>query len=291
MIVHTGDPAVGTLEGDKLYQRRARAALPILVRQAKAGQPLTYKELAHELAMPNPRNLNYVLGSVGNSLLALGEKWGMRVPPIEALVLNKESKVPGDGVAWFTPDAETYRIATLQQKKEIVRAMLTEVILFPDWDQVLLSLDLEPLPPASVQLPQPSDVIPQGGAGEGEAHLKLKKAVAQHPEWFDLPTSMGPGATEVDLYSGDRVDVVFSNHRRRIAVEVKAIGAPTGELVRGLFQCVKYAAVLIAEAKAGQQHVDCSAVLALGGALPPNLESLRLVLGIHVRDGLGADCE
>jgi len=288
MATETGDPAVRTLEGSKLYQKRARAALPVLVRQAKARQPVTYKELAHELGMPNPRNLNYVLGFIGNSLHALGGKWGRRVPPIEALVLNAESRVPGSGAAWFTPDADTYRMATLQQKKEIIRAMLTEVFLFPDWDLVLISLGLDPLPPASVQLPPLPDVVAQGRGGEGEVHLELKMAVAAHPEWLGLPMSMAPGATEVDLFSGDRVDVLFSNSKRRVAVEIKASCAPTAELVRGLFQCVKYQAVIVAEAAVSQSKADCRTILALGGELPPDLGPLRSVLGVEVCDCIAA---
>lgn len=286
MVAQTGDPAVGTLAGDKLYQQRARAALPILVRQAKAAQTVTYGELADELSMPNPRNLDYVLGAVGNSLLALGTLWGRQVPPIEALVLNKDSKVPGKGVAWFTPDADQYRAATLQQKRQIVAVMLNDVFVFQDWDAVLSALSLEPLPPAAVDLPPVSDVVPQGGAGEGEAHRKLKEAVAQHPEWLDLPKSMAPGDTEVLLYSGDRVDVVFTNQHQRVAVEVKAIAAPLSEVVRGMFQCVKYSAVLIAEAKTTQQTTDCFAVLALGGTTPPELGGLRSILGIEVHEQL-----
>lgn len=44
--------------GSKLYQQRAQKALPILVRQAKARQSIYYSQLAQELGMPNPRNLN-----------------------------------------------------------------------------------------------------------------------------------------------------------------------------------------------------------------------------------------
>jgi alkylated DNA nucleotide flippase Atl1 len=49
------------LNGEKLYQKRAKTALPYLVRQAKAGQKIYYSDLAKEIGMPNPRNLNYVL--------------------------------------------------------------------------------------------------------------------------------------------------------------------------------------------------------------------------------------
>ncbi len=56
------------ISGDKAYQVHARAAFPLLVRQAQAGVPVFYSDLAEELGMPNPRNLNYVLGSIGQSL-------------------------------------------------------------------------------------------------------------------------------------------------------------------------------------------------------------------------------
>ena len=90
--------------------------------------------------------------------------------------------MPGKGVAWFTPDADQYRAATLQQKRQIVAVMLSDVFSFQEWDAVLSALSLDPLPPVAVDLPPVSDVIPQGGAGEGEAHRKLKEAIAQHPE-------------------------------------------------------------------------------------------------------------
>ena len=99
-------------------------------------------------------------------------------------------------------------------------------------------------------------------------------------------TTIAPGKTEAPLYSGDRVDVLFADGRRRIAVEVKASGAPPSELVRGVFQCVKYAAVLDAEAIAEQTDIDCRAILVLGGSLPADLLALRAALGVDVREGV-----
>ena len=54
--------------GDKLYQQRARVVLPILIRQAFAATPIYYSALAQEAQIPNPRNLNYVLGCIGKPL-------------------------------------------------------------------------------------------------------------------------------------------------------------------------------------------------------------------------------
>lgn len=57
---------------------------------------------------------------------------------------------------------------------------------------------------------------------------------------------------------------------------------------RGIFQCVKYLAVMEAESRAEQEHLDCSAILALGDEMPAALASLRAVLGIEVHTRLGA---
>ena len=83
--------------GDKLYQQRARLALPILVRQAAAGQSLTYGELANELGMANARNLNYVLGCIGVALEELGREWNEKIPLIQCLVKNQGYWIAGQG--------------------------------------------------------------------------------------------------------------------------------------------------------------------------------------------------
>ncbi len=72
-----------------------------------------------------------------------------------------------------------------------------------------------------------------------------------NPQWVGLPNSLSPGEVEVSLHSGDSLDVLFFDSNRRIAVEVKGASAPVGEVIRGLFQCVKYEAVLDAEARPG----------------------------------------
>lgn len=63
-----------TFWGDKLYQQRAREALPLLVRQAVVGETIFYSQLASEMNMPNARNLNFVLGCIGNTLIKLGKR-------------------------------------------------------------------------------------------------------------------------------------------------------------------------------------------------------------------------
>ena len=112
--------AAGLAQGAKTYQQRARTALPILVRQVKAGQTMFYGELAHEMGLPNPRTLNHPLGSIGRALQDLGRRWGGQVPPIQALVINKSSGCPGAGFAFFAPNAKDFKRATRRGRRLIV---------------------------------------------------------------------------------------------------------------------------------------------------------------------------
>ena len=86
--------AKGFGDGTKLYQKRARQALPLLVAQAKAENTITYGLLAREMEMPNPRNLNSVLGAIGDELKNLGRIWKEKIPPINCLVVNKQNRTP-----------------------------------------------------------------------------------------------------------------------------------------------------------------------------------------------------
>ena len=58
----------------------------------------------------------------------------------------------------------------------------------------------------------------------------------------------------------------------------------TGDIKRSLFQCVKYQAVLDAEAKIKGMRMDVEAVLALGGCLPDDVRAIANTLGIQVID-------
>ena len=186
--------AAGFARGAKTYQQRARTALPILVRQAKAHQTMSYGELAHEMGIPNPRTLNYPLGSIGGALLDLGKQRGRQVPPIQALVVNKSSGYPGEGFAFFAPDPKDFERATRRERRLIVDKMLQDVFTFSDWDQVLDTFGLPPAP--VVGLPPADEISAHGGGGEGAEHKHLKEAVSVNPQWIGLPKSLSPGKVE-----------------------------------------------------------------------------------------------
>jgi hypothetical protein len=137
---------------DKLYQERARAAFPLLVRQAQTGVPIFYSDLAEELEMPNARNLNYVLGSIEQSLELLSKEWKEKVPPIQCLVVNKSTGLPGEGIGWFLVKKEDFTALPLLKKRAIVDAELQHVFSYPRWGKVLDFFHLSKHPQILLQL-------------------------------------------------------------------------------------------------------------------------------------------
>jgi hypothetical protein len=270
--------------GPKLYQQRARVVLPILVRQARARHPLFYEGLAREVGMPNPRNLDYPLGCIGRTLNELGEAWRRDLPPIEALVVNRATGLPGPGLDGFlTSKGETWSNAA--ERRTAIERQWAGIYWFPYWSEVLEALGVREAPdPAGAIISQAGG---QGG-GEGPDHLALKLFVSQNPHLVGFVESKAAPSIEHDLPSGDCVDVVFANVRRIHAVEVKPARAARTDIARGLFQCVKYRAVLQALAGYENDSRAISVCLALGGPLPNVLIPLRNTLNIDVYENLSA---
>ena len=114
--------------------------------------------------------------------------------------------------------------------------------------------------------------------------MALKQLISESPHSVGAE-GMTP-EVEASLYSGDAVDVLFRGRRRVRAIEVKGEQSATNDLMRGLFQCVKYQAVLDAQAKIEGVRMDVEAVLALGGRLPDDVRAIANTLGIQVVDQL-----
>ncbi len=268
------------LYGDMPYHQRAQEALPILVRQAIAGKELTYGQLALELGMPNPRNLNFPLGSVGTTLLALSEEMGINIPPIQCLVINQKDRLPGEGIAWFLKDRLLANFTSLSKKEkhQIVQVMHKEIFAFKKWHAVLGQLDLVP------STDDFHDLIDSagnsGGHKESEDHIRLKLFVANYPALFGIESDHH-GHDEVRLPSADRLDVSFYTRSKWIAVEVKSKKSDEGDITRGLFQCIKYGAVMTADLGARGIERSVRALLVVEQKLPSKLVKLAHTLGVE----------
>jgi len=291
-MAKSGESAENYLAGDKLYQERARAALPLLVRQASQSATVYYSDLAAELGMANERNLNYVLGYVGDAMESLSKDWKETIPPIQCLVINKRDRMPGEGIGWFISKKEDFRKLPRKEQRRLVKLELEKVFAYRRWPSVLKAFGLAPAKAdyskvaakaKSIGATRESRAASFGGGGESAEHRKLKLFVAGHPEIVGLPAKL-TGDTEHPLLSGDVLDVFFQHGQDSIAVEVKSALSSEADIVRGMFQCVKYRAVLEAQQAADGLAQSARAVLALEAKLPSKFQALKNVLGIELVD-------
>jgi hypothetical protein len=271
------------MSGDKLYQERARAAFPLLVRQAEAGVSIFYSDLAAELGMPNARNLNYVLGSIGQTLENLSKRWDKKIPPLQCLVVNKVTGLPGAGIGWFIVRKAEFKALPLRQRRKIVQTELQRIFAYRRWREILEVFDLEP---AETDF---SDIVSAArnfrGGGETDAHKALKRYVANNPDVVGLSVET-KADIEYQLLSGDWLDVSFRTKKVWTAVEVKSRTSNEADIARGVFQCVKYLAVMEAILIAKSKPVNARALLVVEGRLSSTLVALKNKLGVEVIEGV-----
>lgn len=270
--------------GDKLYLQRARLALPYLVRQAKAGKTIYYSDLAELINISNPRNLNYILGSIGNTLIELSKREKTIIPPIQCIVINKSDELPGEGVEYFI-SPNVFNKLTKTQKQKVLETELTKIFTFQNWDWVLKQLELEPIiTNLGDKLEQARNI--QGGGGESELHRKFKEFISENPNVLGLSGKLQNGIQEYKLPSADTIDVLFTDKGLRIGVEVKSIISGVPDILRGLFQCVKYKCLIEADQIVNDEVPNSRIILALEGQLPEELILVKNLLGIEVIDQL-----
>lgn len=278
------------LDGNKLYQIRARKALPILVRQAKARQKIYYADLANEIDIPNPRTLNYPLGSIGTSLKDLSKEWEDEIPPIQCIVVNQTTELPGKGIGWFISDKKQFAKLNSKQKKALVDGVLAKIYSYNKWNLVLKAFGLQPAPISEDVKKKVKRAASKNGngGGEGEQHKELKLYIRDNPESIGVKLKRLNSETEKPLPSGDSVDVFFENKKNWIGVEVKSEISDDIDILRGLYQCVKYHAVMESYLSVLNVERDVKVILALGGEFPMSLFPVRNTLGIEVVDKINA---
>jgi len=122
-----------------------------------------------------------------------------------------------------------------------------------------------------------------GGPVESDEHRRLKEYVNSHPRRFGAPNGCKEGVTEKRLRSLDEIDVWFVSPGEQLAVEVKSHRSNDLDLERGIFQCVKYRAVLEAENRAGKIRSTVRACLVSERKLPNELARLAKLFDVEVK--------
>lgn len=253
----------GFLHGDDFASRYARLCLPVLVSRAEQYRGIaeseipdfTYGDLAaivagREYAHP----MHFALGSIGYALQELNttQEWSSKeIPPVQLIVWTADKGSPGDDAFSFIGISKK-QVAAMPTaaRKATARSVRAMILAYPYWRDVLAALDLKPL---TLELP-PINVVNAaadrdwGSGGESVHHKRLKQFLAEHYESLGLESGFRP-SFEVCLLSADRIDLVLENRTnfQLVCIEVKSRISVNEDLIRGLFQCVKYRAVLDAQ--------------------------------------------
>jgi hypothetical protein len=274
------------LDSGTISAERMPALLPVLIRQARLERPITYGAVARELGVHH-RAIRHIAGHIGHTLAAIGEHRGWKrrqPPPLHALVVNDITGLPGPGINGFL--SATYRRASSDEaKRNVLKAIYAEAGAYPHWPELCALLDVpfnEGALGAAVEKARKS----RGRGGEGPDHLRLKMHVAAHPEIVGLAAGSADGEVEWGTASGDCIDIVFERRGRQLAVEVKPHHASEGDMIRGVFQCLKYREVLKAEAVVADLGIKVRVLLVLGGKATPDVIRISHRLGIKVLEGV-----
>jgi hypothetical protein len=275
-------------------ESQARDSLRILVKHVVACcggliAPLFYGELAERIGYLDKHGrgqahgMGKVLGIMGHVLKGLEGDWGEPIPHIQSLVVNKTGRLkdlPDTGIKEFWPD---YPQMTREEKGNRTRIEHQRIVAFGSrWNDVLKKLSIP------VVMPEGSakaETLGGGGGGESPEHKRLKEYVRRHPEIVGA-TIEWRSFEEYPLPSLDVVDVLFKTGDACIAVEVKSRVSDGlhSDYERGLFQVVKYGALLRAMALSGLYGIPSrvESVLLLESTLPAEFRDTAEVLGVAV---------
>jgi hypothetical protein len=250
---------------------------------------VTYETLAAWIGRMNKHGVGHahgmgdVLGKMGHLLQGIEGEWGETIPHIQSLVVQKtgpNQNLPDEGIREFWPD---YPQMSRTEKRNRVKVEHQRIVDFGSrWNDVLAKLGLPQLTAPTASAPTARAF---GQGGESAQHKAFKDYVRQHPEIVGAQNDW-QGFVEYPLPSLDQIDVVFKSSEVCIAVEVKSSVSDVfpSDYERGLYQTIKYGALLKAMSVAGNYSIPptIKSVLALESALPAGLRQLAKVLGVVV---------
>lgn len=242
-----------------------RQMIPILIRWAKLGlTDKTYNDMNHALGYTKFSGIGHQLGNVDRVMRVLGDETDEDIPTLNALCKNSTTHLPSSGFSYVY---KSYDGMTPQEKQIFVAGLNQKAIKYQKWDWVMKELELKPaLIFTDEELLEVSKPI-YGSGGEGKEHKALKEYIAAHPEAIGIK-NVAACDTEHVLPSGDRLDVYFElKNGDRVAVEVKPSTSPDEDITRGIFQCVKYKAVMDAMRKIECGSFENWTLLVCGGEM------------------------
>lgn len=294
------------LNGQQWSQVYARKSLPILVHWAETHKTLstsgdiehTYSELARAVGQPkHARVISEALGTLGFALRELSQEKQSdfdEIPPIQLIVWSKGKGSPGhSGFGFLNFSPEEAMSMPAEARQALAQKTRRDIVDYSLWRRVLKELGLAPL--VDDELPDMTSALrsiaaERSAGGESPEHKRLKHYLKDNPSMLKLSGVFDAGIEKL-LLSGDKADLLFvgaGRDNRTVCVEVKSRISSETDLMRGLFQCVKYRSVLRAhntfEANQNREYIhrEIKVVLVTEEALPKALLQLSKSLDVPV---------
>ena len=252
--------------------------IPVLVRWAQGAwdKPHYYSDLTATVGHKT-NQIGKVMRAIQDIIDDLQKKSGKKIPTLNCLVSSKSSDLPSDG---FDYVIKNYSKLSHDSQKGEVRKLNLLAHLY-DWEWVLNSLGLQPAKIFSSDDLSRLKSSNHGFGGEGKEHKSIKEFICSHPESIGLKKVIS-AKTEYDLLSGDKLDVYFEcRGNKHIAIEVKPSSSPEYDITRGIFQCVKYQAIMDAARVADYGNYNNEVVLVMAGIMSAKNKQLANDLAIN----------
>ena len=249
--------------------------IPILVGWAKSKLiDKTYGELIHLLDYTRYSGIGMQLGNVETVMRELRRVSGEDVPTLNALLKRPKEGIPAYGFDFVYPN---YNKLTPSEKKVFVAGINEKALNYQKWDWVLNELGLKPV--QIITTDELESIGTHSGSGEGKEHKAIKDYIYNHSDSIEINSPLRR-ETEYPLPSGDRLDVYFETANERLAIEVKPTTSPDDDITRGIFQCVKYKAVMEAIRKIDYTKYTINTLLVTAGELSERNKKLAEVLEV-----------
>ncbi len=264
-------------------RNNVRLMIPVLVHWAKTGRKdKVYGDLNHAIGKEKFSGIGYSLYAVQIVLDELAHRYNTEIPTLNSLCKNSKSMLPSEGFEFVSP---TYNKLDDDGKRVFVEGLDCKAINYPKWDWVLKELGLqEATSLTDEELEEIKKPHAYGKGGEGEEHKKLKEYILSHPDALGYKNVVLSKA-EHELPSGDKLDVYFEfSDGTHVAVEVKPSTSPDSDLTRGIFQCVKYRAVMEALRQVENGSYDIHTLLVSTRSLSEIHKKLADILAVNFKE-------
>ena len=301
----TEQPELGTLEKmmieptkQNLGQYGAKPLTQWLISAAKERTSITYGEAKRRLEDEHDFTTIFspMMGNPAGKAIENIHDVSPNAPLLNVLLVQQGDRMPGKGAGSFM--AKRFNEPKLGQDgarkkypnlwKSTFNRAADEVYAFQDWEAVFEGAYGTQFNPDSKAVARrkgtdgtEKDGLRRGRHGEGDNHKALRLWVWVNPHQIAPRFGSVRTETEVVLRSADRVDVVYYAPKQTLAVEVKSRDSDDSDIERGIYQCVKYQAVL--RAQDPRTNPNIRSLLVTEKALEPVLRDLANKLGIRHR--------